>query len=128
MAARSLPPLGGGEAGSLSAGSGGTVQFDVIAGSPRAGEFYFLLGSASGTSPGFTWNGINVPLNLDGYSLNVAGSIGTGLFANWVGALDSRGRASASLTLPRLPRLIQSTEYILTKALMLRLVKRWPKR
>ena len=88
---------------SLRASSGGTVQFDLEAGSPRAGDVYVLLGSGSGTTPGFTVNSINVPLNVDGYLVGLLGSVGTGVFTSWVGVADATGGASANYTLPPLP-------------------------
>ena len=87
----------------LSARAGGAVQFELIAGSPRAGEIYLMLGSASGTDPGFSFSGVNVPLNPDGYTASLLASLGTGIFVTWVGTLNSAGRASADFALPPLP-------------------------
>ena len=88
---------------SLSATAGGVVSFNVEAGSARAGEAYVMLGSLSGTTPGFSLHGVQVPLNIDAYLTGLLGSVGTGIYSTWVGALDSKGGASATYALPPLP-------------------------
>lgn len=87
----------------LTASAGGTVGFDLVAGSARARHTYVMLGSTSGTAPGFNVNGFNIPLNIDGYTISLLSSVGTGPFANWVGVLDNTGNAGASFPLPPLP-------------------------
>ena len=62
-----------------------------------------MLGSTSGTAPGFTVNGVNIPLNIDGYTISLLTSVGTGPFTDWVGVLDAQGNATASFPLPPLP-------------------------
>ena len=87
---------------SLSAAAGGTVGFDLEVGCANAGDLYVMLGSASGVSPGFSLNGIGVPLNVDGYFTSLLPAVGTGAFASWVGVLNSRGGTKASYGLPSL--------------------------
>lgn len=87
----------------ISAAAGGAVQFDLQAGTPRAGDAYVLLGSASGNTPGFALSGVNVPLNADGYLFGVIGSLGSGIFASWAGTTDASGGATATYALPALP-------------------------
>ncbi len=80
----------------VSAGAGGSVAFDVIAGSSQAGQQYYVLGSATGSSPGFTKNGIHVPLNFDPYTSLTLDFANTALLTDTFGTLDASGRASAS--------------------------------
>ncbi len=89
----------------LSASAGGSVSFNMLLGTQWAGDLYVLLGSVSGTSPGFNVQGIQVPLNPDGYTFGLFGLVGTGVFTNWVGTFDALGRASASFPLPPIPPL-----------------------
>ncbi|MEM7203998.1 MAG: aryl-sulfate sulfotransferase [Planctomycetota bacterium] len=91
---------------SMSASSGGSVQFDLFAGSPRAGHIFLMMGSASGTAPGFLYRGATIPLNPDGYLSGVLSSLGRGAFVDWVGVTDTVGTARATFTLPPLPFLV----------------------
>src|SRR5262245_55898810 len=50
---------------SISASAGGSVTFDIIAGTALAGAGYVLLASGSGTTPGIPIDGYVVPLNYD---------------------------------------------------------------
>ena len=83
----------------LSASAGGAVGFDLIGGSAQAGQSYYLLGSVSGTSPGFTKSGVHVPLNWDVYTDLTLAFANTAVLTNTFGSLDGVGRASASLNL-----------------------------
>jgi len=87
----------------LSARAGGTVNFDMVAGSAHAGEAYLLLGSASGTTPGIAYSGFNLPLNFDFYFNFTAVAAGGPILPTFFGTLDSLGNAAASLTFPRIP-------------------------
>ena len=84
----------------LSSSGGGTVSFDLIAGSAQAGLAYFLLASVSGTSPGITANGFVLPLNLDDVLLFTIDNANTPLLMQTMGTLSPLGRATASLNLP----------------------------
>ena len=78
--------------------AGGTQNFALDAGATWAGEIYLLVGSVTGTSPGLTSNGVNLPLNYDVYTqftLDLANL----WIQNSVGFLDGAGAGSASLTL-----------------------------
>jgi len=81
----------------ISASSGGSVAFDLIAGTAQAGQGYLVLGSLSGTTPGFTKSFINVPLNWDIYTELTLNFANTPTFANTMGTLDGSGHSSASL-------------------------------
>jgi len=84
----------------MSASSGGTVALDAIAGSKHAGDLYFMIGSISGTAPGLTVDGLNLPLNPDPYFFFTASHANSPVLPGFAGTLDGLGRASASLVLP----------------------------
>lgn len=79
--------------------TGGTVNFDLQAGAAHAGELYFMLGSLSGTAPGTPFGGQIVPLNVDGYSLDLLAAPGA-IISGQLGFLNASGEANASLTVP----------------------------
>ncbi len=84
----------------LTMAEGGTATFELLAGSPHAGNLYVLLGSISGNSPGIRLNGHVLPLNLDLYFFLMLTHLNQFPFAGTLGVLDEKGRASASVTLP----------------------------
>jgi hypothetical protein len=83
----------------LSLAAGGAQTLAMDAGEEHAGDLHVVLGSASGTAPGFSVGGLAVPLNPDAYLLLTVASPerllpgGTGLF-------DAAGGAAASFVLP----------------------------
>ncbi len=79
--------------------AGGTVDFAITAPKVLAGDWYALLGSASGTQPGTLLGSEVLPLVWDPYthlSLQGAGGFLTG----GIGLLGPDGEASAALTIP----------------------------
>jgi hypothetical protein len=95
------------ETSEISQAGGGSAGWELMAGSSQAGQSYFVLGSISGTSPGFTKNGIPVPLNWDAYSDITLELANTAVLSNTFGTLDANGRASASLNVT--PGLLPAT-------------------
>jgi hypothetical protein len=86
---------------SLSGAAGGTVTFDVIAGSPHAGRTYVLLASASGTAPGVPFGGgVVLPLVVDDVFQFSVDNVNTPVLSNTFGTLSALGRATATLNLP----------------------------
>jgi hypothetical protein len=84
---------------SIALDRGGTQNFTLTGGASWAGFPYLLLGTGTGTSPGFSLGGFQVPLNVDAYfraTLESPFPILTGSFA----LLDGGGNATAALTLP----------------------------
>ncbi len=77
---------------------GATQTFTLNAGTGLAGGAYLLVGSASGTSPGFVVGSVVLPLNVDFYFLVTLAS--PSFLQGSAGVLDGDGQASASLTLP----------------------------
>ena len=85
---------------SVSAGAGGTQTLDFDAGAGNAGSLYGLVGSMSGTSPGFTLAGVNVPLNPDAYFIGTVQQANTPTYVNTFGFLDTAGRATSQIVVP----------------------------
>lgn len=85
----------------FSAAAGGTLQLDLVAGTPHAGELYFVVGSFGGTSPGLVVDGFTVPLvAADPYFNLMFTQPNTGPFGSTLGFLDAFGRGTATVTLP----------------------------
>lgn len=88
------------DAYNISLAKGGTQNLDLDAGSGNAGNLYLMLGSLTGTLPGIKLTStVTLPLTLDPYLLLLVGAPNT-VIAPSIGLLDSKGRASATLTLP----------------------------
>ena len=84
----------------VSAPLGGTVDFDLMAGTPQAGNAYFLLGSISGVSPGIPFFGSTLPLNLDGFLLLTIQAANSGIFVDNLGFVGPAGTVRSSFVLP----------------------------
>lgn len=71
-----------------------TLRIDM--GASHAGRLYMVLGSMSGRSPGVKLGdpGPILPLNIDPYLLFIIGVLNTSPFVNFLGFLDSNGKAS----------------------------------
>ena len=86
---------------SISGKSSRTQVLKLDAGAKNAGKFYLLLGSLSGSKPGFNYAGLHVPLNPDAYFSWTASQGPNALFLrSSFGVLDANGRASAKFILP----------------------------
>jgi hypothetical protein len=79
---------------------GTSVNFTLNAGASHAGEFYWLLGSATGTSPGFPVSGLTMPLTFDPYTAFTLKHPLDPIFTTLVGFLDVDGRGSAAFNCP----------------------------
>ncbi len=84
----------------VSTALGATVYMSVDAGPAAAGHGYLLLGSLSGFSPGFTWGGLQAPLNLDSLSFWLIQNANGGVMNGGLGTLDAQGRARGVLQWP----------------------------
>ena len=69
---------------SISGELGGTQSLALRMGPSFAGQLYVTLGSLSGTSPGFTAQGVAIPINPDAYTLFTLTSTGAPLFSGHV--------------------------------------------
>jgi hypothetical protein len=89
----------------ISAAAGGTAEFTLMAGLENASRNYLLLGSASGTSPGFPLPGglVTVPLNWDAFTHMVLNQLNTQLFSGFMESLDGSGHGAAHMNLTPLP-------------------------
>lgn len=80
--------------------TGGTHTLTIDCGAAHANHLYLVLGSLSGTSPGFPspLGPITIPLNPDSW-LNVAlGYANTSIYSNTLGLLDGGGRPTNPVT------------------------------
>ncbi|MHC4946016.1 MAG: DUF7948 domain-containing protein, partial [Planctomycetota bacterium] len=88
----------------VSAATGGSVDLDLNASEDHAFRDYVILGSVSGTSPGFPLpGGLTLPLNWDWFTELIRMNLNTGHFVNFMARLDDIGHESAQLNIPTLP-------------------------
>ncbi len=93
----------------LSISTNGVQDLRLDAGTAWAGANYLVLGTRTGTEPGFQiTKKLLVPVNPDGWMLFTLTYPTTPPFSGFVGVLDQNGEASASLTLvaPESPTLV----------------------
>lgn len=84
--------------------AGGTVNFDLDAGSGFGMRHYFLMGTADGTEPGTPLpGGAIMPLNWGAVARFIYNNHDTPAFAGFRDQFDSSGRAAAVLSAPPLP-------------------------
>ena len=81
---------------------GGGQRLFLRAGKQYAGRSYRLVGTLSGTTPGFQKGAVQVPLNLDRYLVSTLQVTEGSVFQGFGGELDENGEAVATLTLPPL--------------------------
>ncbi|MBK8978666.1 MAG: hypothetical protein IPM29_22440 [Planctomycetes bacterium] len=92
-----------GDVDSISSTAGGRQVMRLCAGTSRANALYLVLGSASGTTPGLQFGGVNLPLNFDGIMELGLTNANVFPYGNSFTALDARGFGTATFTLPPLP-------------------------
>ena len=81
----------------ISLSAGGSQALDVDFGDDVAGMLYFVVGSASGTEPGFFVGGSLVSLAFDSYLLYTLGSPNSPVLSQSLGALGPGGNATCTL-------------------------------
>ena len=84
---------------SISLSAGGSQVMTINGGPDQGGNFYLLLGTAAGTTPGVLTPAGTLPLNIDAY-FNLLLNQPNGVVSNSFGTLDSLGRATATLNVP----------------------------
>jgi hypothetical protein len=84
----------------ISVSSGGLQQLRLEAGTEHAIEWYLMLGSLSGTSPGLSVDGQHLPLNLDAYFLQTLGAPNQQPWLSSFGVTNGFGQASMRLLVP----------------------------
>jgi hypothetical protein len=85
----------------VSASLGGVVDFLFHPTPGYTSERYLIAGSATGTAPGVSLNGLLIPLNPDSYTLLILNGATHPPFAGFGGWLVA-GKASAKLSVPPL--------------------------
>jgi hypothetical protein len=85
---------------SLALGAGGTINFSLDGGLMSAGDIYFLVGSASGTTPGFVIDGLLIDLNYDSFTSYMITHPNAAPYAGTMGVLDGFGLGAASVSTP----------------------------
>ncbi len=84
----------------VSISSGAQQQIAVEFGPGLAFQPYILLGSLSGTSPGFSSNGVFIPLNWDAYFTAALGGQTSSITVGELGLLDGNGETRAGFVAP----------------------------
>jgi hypothetical protein len=88
----------------VSAATGGSIDLDLNASTDHAFRDYVILGSVSGTSPGFPLpGGLTLPLNWDWFTELILMNLNTGNFVNFMARLDDIGHERAQVKIPTLP-------------------------
>ncbi|HKX45848.1 MAG TPA: FG-GAP repeat protein [Planctomycetota bacterium] len=94
------PPALQGCPAELSVSAGGTHGMYLGLEPEYATYLYLLLGSASGTAPGFAVDGVHVPLALDAYTAFTAAQPNQAPLLGTFGVLDPHGDATLQLAVP----------------------------
>lgn len=82
---------------------GAAQHLTIDVGPAHADRGYLVVGSVSGTAPGFAVGGVHVPLNPDFWSATTIGHPNSPLLQGTLGSLDANGRGVAAIRLPPLP-------------------------
>jgi tetratricopeptide (TPR) repeat protein len=90
------------DAPAISVATGGAQTWSLAADQSLAGQRYLVAGSL-GTAPGFSSNGVHLPLNPDGWFSTTLQFANSPFLVNTWGTLDAQGRGQARLELPPLP-------------------------
>jgi hypothetical protein len=88
---------------SISAATGGTANFTLDPGPLYQFDDYRILGSISGTSPGITLHGVNVPVNFDPFMMITILDADSPALPGFSGTLDATGSATAQIVTGPLP-------------------------
>jgi FG-GAP-like repeat/FG-GAP repeat len=85
----------------ISLAAGGTQTLSIDVGATRgAGKSYLVLGSLSGSTPGFAFNNLLVPIKFDIYTSSLLTSINQIPLLGALGALNTQGRGTAQFVIP----------------------------
>ncbi|MBM3977960.1 MAG: hypothetical protein FJ299_13360 [Planctomycetes bacterium] len=84
---------------SISVAAGGVQQLSLLAGASKAGLLYFLVGSVSGTTPGFPVDSVILPLNPDAYFFATL-TPNTPLLTPSLGFVNGAGQGTCNFTIP----------------------------
>ncbi|MFK7740856.1 MAG: aryl-sulfate sulfotransferase [Planctomycetota bacterium] len=85
----------------ISVANGGIIDLTTIVDTEHTNEFYYLLGTLSGQSPGTLLpGGVVLPLNTDGLLLGMLQFANIGVFVDTFGQIDAQGKAKPSILIP----------------------------
>lgn len=84
----------------ISAATGGAHDLFLDGGTAQAGNTYLVVGSVTGTTPGFNVGPIHVPLNNDPYFSITVQFANTPAYMNTFGTLDAEGQGTATINIP----------------------------
>lgn len=79
--------------------AGGKQNLALDGGPLRGGQFFFMVGTASGTHPGIPIENTVVPIQLDQYTLDLLNPWIASSLSQVFGVLDGQGRANVSFDL-----------------------------
>lgn len=85
----------------IPASTGASIGLIAHGGTMNADRLYLILGSVSGTDPGFSLPGnhATLPLNWDSFTDLVLANMNTPIFPGFLGALDTTGTAYAEINI-----------------------------
>ncbi len=89
-----------GDAPHLSVTTGGKQTLSLFGGPAVAGDAYLVAGSSSGVVPGFSFQGFDVPLNVDAYLLLTLAHPLSSFLPGSLGILDAQGKGLSPFVLP----------------------------
>lgn len=84
----------------VSVSAGGSQPLSILTGKDNAFLPYFVLGSLSGTTPGFPFGGETLPLNVDSYTLFTLSNPNSPLLPGSFSGLDFFGAGVCSFNVP----------------------------
>ncbi len=84
----------------ISVSSGGQANLMLEGGASMAGRSYGVLGSLSGTTPGFDYGSVHIPLNVDAAFNQIHNNWNSSNLVDFQSTLDASGRGSALLDTP----------------------------
>ncbi|MFH2002482.1 MAG: SBBP repeat-containing protein, partial [Planctomycetota bacterium] len=96
------------DAGTISASTGGVLSLTLHPGADYAERTYLILGTVSGTEPGFTLPGglMDLPIHWDAFTDVCLLWLNSPVFSDFYGALDLSGHASAQISSGPVPGFI----------------------
>jgi hypothetical protein len=85
--------------------TGASILLDLDAGAANANRNYLILGTVSGTQPGFPLPGgtVTLPLNWDPFTDTVIAHLNSPVFSNFLNKLNAGGKGHAYLNAPPIP-------------------------
>ncbi|TAJ24907.1 MAG: hypothetical protein EPO68_00700 [Planctomycetota bacterium] len=95
-----LPELVG-TPSAISLAAGGEQRFDLAPGAAYANDIAWIVGTTSGTAPGFQLGSLLLPLNVDAYTLFTAQVPNSPVLPDSLGQFDAHAHRTAKFRLPQ---------------------------